>query len=237
MAETVAFVGAAGGTGTTRTTLACAELLARDGHDTAVLDAAYGTQGLADRIDGEIAPDMTELCLEDEPLESGLVDRAVSGGGRLAVCPARAPFSRLAKAKSPEAAERFGARIAEAERGFEYVLVDTPPISANQAVAAATTAGTVAVVCDAPRVESALPRTADRLNDLGVEGFDAVVTRASDHPDGDVCIPRLEAEPPVLDGEETARSALADVIETTTGASVDCGRAGGDGLLEALSFR
>ena len=237
MAETVAFVGATGGAGTTRTTLACAELLAREGNDTAVLDAAYGTQGLADRIDGEIAPDMTELCLEDEPLESGLVDRTIEGGGRVAVCPARAPFSRLAKAKSPEAAERFEARIAEAERGFEYVLIDTPPIAANQAVAAATTAGAVAVVCDASRVESALPRTADRLEDLGVEGFDAVVTRASDHPDGDVCIPRLEAEPPVLGEEETARNALVDVIETTTGASVERGRTGEDGLFEALFFR
>ena len=85
MSETVAFVGAAGGVGTTRVTLSCAELLARNGHDTAVLDAAYGTQGLADRISGPIDPDMTRLCLDETPLEGGLIGRSIDGAGRLAV--------------------------------------------------------------------------------------------------------------------------------------------------------
>ncbi|MCQ4334294.1 ParA family protein [Natronomonas sp. F2-12] len=235
MAETVALVGAAGGVGTTRTTLACAERLAHGGHDTAVLDAAYGTQGLADRIDGEIAPDMTELCIEDEPLESGLLDPAIEGGGRLAVCPARAPFSRLSRAKSPDAAENFEARIAEAERRFEYVLIDTPPIAANQAVAAATGAGRVAVVCDASRVESALPRTADRLEDVGVGTFTAVVTRQAEHPDADVCIPALDAEPPILD--DGAHGAFTEVIEATTGTTLEEEERDGKGFLEALPFK
>lgn len=236
MSETVAFVGAAGGTGTTRVALACAELLARDGHDTAVLDAAYGTQGLADRIEGEIAPDMTELCLEDTPLESGLIDRAIDGSGRLSVCPARAPFARLAEAKTPAAAERFEARIGEATRQFEYVLIDTPPIAANQAVAAATGAETVAVVCDGARGETAVPRTADRLYDIGVEAFTTVVTRTSEHPDADVCVPTLGAEPPVLEeGWTNAHDAIANVLEATTGASVDRERA--DGFLESMPFR
>lgn len=236
MSETVAFVGAAGGTGTTRVTLACAELLARDGHDTAVLDAAYGTQGLADRIEGEIAPDMTELCLEDAPLESGLIDQRIDGGGRLSVCPARAPFSRLAEAKTPEAAERFETRIDEAARRFEYVLIDTPPIAANQAVAAATSAETVAAVCDGARAETVVPRMADRLRDIGIERFTTIVTRASEHPEADVCIPTLGTEPPVLAEEwTTAHDAIANVVETTAGASIEREQSGG--VLGSVPFR
>lgn len=69
--KTCAFVGAAGGAGTTRLTLECAALLAREGRDVVVLDAAYGTQGLADRIPGRVDPDMTALCLDDRPLAGG----------------------------------------------------------------------------------------------------------------------------------------------------------------------
>lgn len=235
MSETVAFVGAVGGAGTTRVTLACAELLARDGRDTAVLDAAYATQGLADRVSGAIAPDMTQLCLEETPLENGLVDRSIDGSGRLAVCPARAPFSRVASAKTPEAAQRFEKRIEAAARQFEYVLVDTPPIAANQAVAAVTGADAVAVVCDERRAESAIPRTADRLVDIGIDEFTTVVTYASEHPDADATIPALAAEPPVIDETITAHNALSAVLEVTMGVRIERKSAGG--LLAALPFR
>lgn len=235
MSETVAFVGAVGGGGTTRVTLACAELLARSGHDVAVLDAAYGTQGLSDRVSGRIDPDMTRLCLEETPLETGLTDRSIEGAGRLATCPARAPFSRLAEAKRPEAAERFGGRIDEAARQFEYVLVDTPPIAANQAVAAATTAGSVAIVCDGARAASAIPRAADRLADIGVEDSLAVVTRTTAHPDADVVVPDLGAEPPVVGETEAAHDALCNVVEATVGVTIE--REGTEGLLSELPFR
>lgn len=233
MSETVAFVGAAGGVGTTRVTLSCAELLARNGHDTAVLDAAYGTQGLADRISGPIDPDMTRLCLDETPLEGGLIGRSIDGAGRLAVCPAHAPFGRLAEAKTTAAAERFESRIDEATRAFEYVLVDTPPIAANQATAAATTADTVAVVCDGARAESAIPRTADRLTDIGTDRDVTVVTHTSEHPDADVSVPSLDAEPPVVDA--TAAGELADVIEAVVGVRIEPETA--DGLLSELPFK
>ncbi len=233
MPETAAFVGAAGGVGTTRVTLGCAELLARDGHDTVVLDAAYGTQGLADRISGPIDPDMTRLCLDEMPLESGLIGRSIDGAGRLAVCPAHAPFSRLAEAKTTAAAERFESRIAEAARAFEYVLVDTPPIAANQAVAAATAVDTVAVVCDDARAESAIPRTADRLADIGVERDTTVVTHTSEHPEADVNVQSFGPEPPVVDA--TATDELADVIEAVLG--VETERKTTEGLLSDLPFR
>ncbi len=235
MARTVAFVGAVGGAGTTRVTLACAELLARDGHDAAVLDAAYATQGLADRTSGAIETDMTQLCLDDAPLERGLVDRPIEGGGRLAVCPARAPFSRLAKAKTPDAAERFERLLEAAARRFEYVFVDTPPIAANQAVAAVTSTDTVAIVCDARRAESAIPRTIDRLADLGIDGFTTVVTCAADHPDADATVPTLNAEPPVLDTSRTAHNSFSDVLAETTGVSLS--RKPPDGFLSTLPFR
>jgi len=200
-----------------------------------VLDAAYATQGLADRIEGEITPDMTELCLEDAPLESGLIDRAIDGGGRLSVCPARAPFCRLAEAKAPEAAERFETRVGEAARRFEHVLIDTPPIAANQAIAAATSADTVAVVCDGARAEAAVPRTADRLQDIGVERFVTVVTRTSEHPEADVCVPDFGAGTVLEEEWTTAHGAIAEVLEVTAGASLDRGRTGG--FLESMPFR
>ncbi|WP_299235811.1 ParA family protein [Natronomonas sp.] len=236
MSETVAFVGAVGGGGTTRLTLACAELLARSGRDVAVLDAAYGTQGLADRVSGRIDPDMTRLCVDDTPLESGLIERSVTAdsGGRLAVCPARAPFCRVAEAKAPEAAERFGARIDEAARRFGYVLIDTPPIAANQAVAAAAGADLVAVVCDGARAASAVPRTIDRLADIGVDESVTVLTRTTGHPDADVTVPDLGEEPPVVGGE-TGRNAVRDVVETTVGVSIE--RESTEGILPDVPFR
>lgn len=167
--DTLALVGAAGGAGTTRLTLECATLLARDGRDVAVLDAAYATQGLADHTPGRIDPDMTALCLEDHPLETGLVDRTLEGAGRLAVCPARAPFERLARAKMPAAAETFADHVESAARAFDHVLVDVPPVAANQAVAAATATDAAVLVGDAARAAAVLPRARDRLLDLDVE--------------------------------------------------------------------
>lgn len=234
MSETIAFVGAAGGAGTTRLTFECAKLLAHEGRDTIVLDAAYGTQGLADRISGRIAPDMTQLCLDDEPLESGTIDQTIDGAGRLAVCPAHAPFERLARAKTVEAAERFEQRIEEATRHFEFVLVDTPPIAANQAVAAVHAVQTIAVVCDSTRAEDAVPRTLDRLLDIGVERSSTLVTGTTEHPDADVTIPTFDASEPALDHDAAAHGALLDVIELLTGVSIE--RHTSDSVLEKLSF-
>ena len=223
--ETCAYVGAVGGAGTTRLTLECAGLLAREGRDVGVLDAAYGTQGLADRTPGRIDPDVTALCLDDAPLAEGLVDLDVGGAGRLAVCPARAPFERIARAKTIEAARAFEDLLAEAARAFDHVLVDTPPLAANPAVAAATGADRVAVVCDADRAAAAVPRLEDRLADVGVSDTRTVVTRTDDHPDADVAVPPLPAEWPATDGE--ARGSVADVVEATLGVEVERDDEGG----------
>ncbi len=235
MAETVAFVGAAGGVGTTRVTLACAELLARDGRDTVVLDAAYETQGIADRISGTISPDMTQLCLSDGPLESGLIDQSIEGAGRFSVCPAHAPFSRLAKAKHPEAAERFETRVKEAQRHFEHVLIDTPPIAANQAVAAVMGVDTVTVVCDEPRADTAVPRTADRLADLGLDEFITVITRSSAHPDADATVPTLDQEAHPVGKTVVPVDAFSGVLEATTGVRISSENA--NGIFDGFPFK
>ncbi len=217
--DSLALCGAAGGVGTTRVTLEAATLLSRDGRDVCVLDAAYGTQGLADRLTGRIDPDMIELCRSETPLEEGLVDRR-AGSGRLAVAPARAPFERIARGKSADAARRFTERIGEAERAFDRVLVDTPPVAANQAVAAVTGADRVAVVCDAARAADAVPRMSDRLADVGVEPAETVVTRTDAHPDADVSIPEFEGSFPAVD-DDPARAAVAELLDETLSVRID----------------
>lgn len=232
--DSLALVGAAGGTGTTRLTLECATLLARDGRDVAVLDAAYGTQGLADHTTGRIEPDMTSACLEDVPIRDALVDRDIEAAGRLAVCPARAPFERLARAKTPEAAEAFERRLDEATRVVDHVIVDTPPVAANQAVAAVNAADRVAVVCDAGRAADAVPRMRDRLEDVDTPADTTVVTRTTDHPDADATVPDFEADLPAVMAGSTAREAIAEVVETAMSVTVEPDESGG--LRETLSF-
>lgn len=183
---TLSLVGAVGGAGTTRTTLECAAFLARTGRDVAVLDAAYATQGLADHCSGRLDTDVTGLCTDDagtRPLAAGLVDVETDDDtGRLAVCPARAPFERLARAKSPEAAQRFASLVETAAESFDHVLVDVPPVAANQAVAAVTTTDRVALVApDTPRGHDGLARQRDRLADVGAPDPETVLTFA----DGD----------------------------------------------------
>jgi len=230
--ESCALVGAAGGVGTTRLSLECAAAVAGAGRDIAVLDAAYGTQGLADHVPGRIDPDMTALCVDDAPLGDGLVDLDVAGAGRLSVCPVRAPFERLARAKAPTAAEAFADRIAEATRAFDAVLVDVPPVAANQAVAAVTAADRVAVVCDAERAAAALPRARDRLADVGADHSLAVVTGTDQHPDADVAVPTFESDWPAVSASADAHDTVAAVVEEALGA--DLPREGDDGLLSSL---
>lgn len=225
--DTLAFVGAAGGVGTTRLTVECGTLLAAEGRDVAVLDAAYGTQGLVDLTPGDVEPDMTELCLSDVPLADGLIDRRTGGAGRFAVCPARAPFERLARAKTMEAARAFESRVAEAARAFEVVLLDVPPVASNQAVAAVNAAETVAVVCDAPRAGAALPRMADRLADVGAGPATNVVTRTDEHPSADATVPTFESDLPAVTDDPGAWNAVADVLAATLGVDVEREEEGG----------
>lgn len=209
--STHALVGAVGGAGTTRCCLELGAVLARAGREVALLDAAYATQGLGDHVPGRVRADITALCTDDRPLEAALYDIEVPAG-RLAACPSRAPFERVARAKTPEAAQRFEERLAEAARTFDHVLVDTPPVAANQAVAAVTTAERVTVVAPAgPRGDDGLARAKDRLADLEVT---AATLRTWAEDGGDAAIPATgttdpTAVPTCATGNGTFQQAVA----------------------------
>lgn len=193
----VALVGAVGGAGTTRVSVEAAAALARDGRDVAILDAAFATQGLADHVDGRLDPDLTALLVEDRPLEEGLVGLGARLDGSVACCPAYAPFARLARAKRVDAAERFEELIAAADGRFDHVLIDTPPVAGNQAIAAVNAADRVALVAPGTaRGRDALPRARDRLADLGVSPALSVATRTEETGAADLAVPESEITAP-----------------------------------------
>lgn len=221
-------MGAAGGVGATRLTVEVGATLARDGRDVAVLDAAFATQGLAGHVEGRIDPDVTATLVarvdgERAPLGDALVEVAAPAG-RLVAAPAFAPFEGLARAKAPEAAEAFEALLAEAADEFDHVLVDTPPVAANQAVAAVTAVDGVALVTlPGGRGIDALQRAEGRLADLGT-GADLVVANRADEgavPDADLAVPEgavvEAAAPSCLDGAAPFAPAVADVAEALLG--------------------
>jgi len=253
-ATTAALVGATGGAGTTRTCLELATALAAGGDDVAVLDAAYDTQGLSRHLSGRLAPDATALVTDasDEPLASGLVDYAPDSGtaaldteelpdrGRVACLPARAPFERLARAKSAEAAQELERRIDEAASAFDRVLVDVPPLGSNPAVAAVMTAERVAVVTPATdRGVDAAQMIRGRLQDVGTTA-DAVVAvdrsgeGAFTKSDADVTVPEFSAETPAGLESEVGVRALADVADAVLGRDLDLPLAAG-GLVETVA--
>jgi septum site-determining protein MinD len=182
---TLAFVGCTGGAGTTRLTVETAATLARGGRSVAVIDAAFGTQGLATYVEGRLDADVTAVAVGDVPVNSALFEWDIDADGRVALCPAHAPFERLARAKSAESAQTLERAIEEVSGRFDHVLLDVPPIASNQAVAAATTAQRRALVVPASRRGSdLLPRQQGRLRDIGAPASAVVATRV-DGDDGD----------------------------------------------------
>jgi septum site-determining protein MinD len=251
---TAALVGATGGAGTTRTCLELATALAAAGDDVAVLDAAYDTQGLARHLPGRLDPDATALVTDegDRPLADGLVEYApdadrdaleadtLSEPGRIACLPARAPFERLARAKTPEAAQELERRIGEAATEFDRVLVDAPPIGANPAVAAVTATERIAVV--APATERGVDATQmirGRLQDVGA-GTDAVVgvdragNRSMPDADADALVPQFTEPVPAALETERGVEAFADVADAVLDRAIDLPLAEG-GLVDTVA--
>lgn len=223
--STAALVGATGGAGTTRLAVELGATLARDGREVAVLDADFATEGLARHCSGRIDPDMTALLVEERPLADGLGEHPATAdlAGRLELCPARAPFERLARAKTADAAQRFESLLAEAASRFDHVLVDAPPVAANQAVAAVTGAQRVAVVAPASeRGVDAVQRTRGRVADVGARVDAVVANRAGpDHPlrSADAAVPTCnssavaDAPASAPDPEATFAPAVAHAAE------------------------
>jgi cellulose biosynthesis protein BcsQ len=237
-AVTAALVGTVGGAGTTRTTVELAATLARDGRAVAVLDAAYATQGLAAHLPGRIDLDLTALVTDraDDPLDAGLVELSLpeTVPGRVACLPARAPFERVARAKTEAAARTLADRIDDAAERFDAVLVDTPPVAANQSIAAVTTAErVVAVTPTTPRGRDALGRTEDRLADIGTT-LDATVavkgpgvtaeSSGGTVPDAGAVLPESPAAPgevPTAVEDDALAAAVADAAAATLGIEPD----------------
>lgn len=205
MTRTAAFVGATGGAGTTRLCVEVAAILSHVGNDVAVLDAAFATQGLARHVPDRIDTDITELLTDDDPeldleheFADAYIEHPVETPGRLALCPTFAPFERFARAKSAQAAQRFESLIEIASNRFDYVIVDTPPIAANQAVATVNAVDTIALVSPASRFGAdAVQAMRGRLADLGTSTNAVIANRADsngDHPLVDaLTVPRNDA--------------------------------------------
>jgi len=236
-----AFVGAAGGAGTTRTTIEVASALAAEGRAVAVLDAAFATQGLADYVPGRIDPDVTALVTDatGADLSTGVYpfDPGREVPGRVDVCPARAPFERIARAKSAAAAQRLEARISTAAERFDHVLVDAPPIASNHAVAAVHAADTVAVITPASRRGAeAVQQCHERLSDVGVDASLVVSVRGALET-ADMVVPAtgatdIESAPACFD-DDAFGAGIERVAAAVTGGNVDAD-ADADGLLGAV---
>jgi MinD-like ATPase involved in chromosome partitioning or flagellar assembly len=221
-----AVVGGAGGAGATRLSVEFAGALARSGRDAAVVDAAFATQGLAAIVPDRIDPDLTRVLTEDRPLEAATTALSLGLPGSVSVAPARAPFERLARAKTSECARRLAERLSTAADRHDAVVVDVPPVGANQALAAVTAAETVAlVVPDTDRGADAVPRMCDRLADVDSEVDAVVANRGSpDTPTvqaADAVVPvseeRTLTNAPAT-GEPTPFSvAVGAAVETVTG--------------------
>ena len=241
--HTLALAGATGGAGTTRTAVELATVGARAGHDVVVVDAAYATQGLSEYVSGRIGTDLTTL-LTDEPdgsLSTATYPIAVDDptdtlDGRADVVPARAPFERVARAKTAEAARALERRIDEATDAYDAVIVDTPPVASNQAVAVVTTVDRVAAVRPAtPHGRDALARLYGRVADVGssvdatvaVARTDTTATDADEPTDGaldasiGVTNSPVAAAPTTATATDAYTGAVVDAYETLFGTSLD----------------
>lgn len=203
--STLALVGVAGGVGTTRTAVEMAATLGRADRSVAVVDTAFATQGLATYVEGRLTDDVTAVAVGDATIRDALYDADYDVPGRVAFAPAHAPFERLARAKTPEAARRVETAVADAADRFDYILLDVPPVAANQSVAALTTADTRALVVPATgRGRDLLPRQRGRVRDLDAPA-DAVLATRTD-ADGVTAI--ADADYGIPDGGPAAPTAL-----------------------------
>ncbi len=227
MTRIVAVVGTAGGVGTTRLTVEYGATLARAGRDVAIVDANFATQGLRSYVDEQVTTDVTALLTEEASLGEVLYDAPVDLPGRLALAPARAPFERLARAQTAGAAQRLERQLAASSLSHDVVLVDTPPLSGNHAVASVNAAEKVVLVTpDTPRGRDGLALLRGRLEDIG-ETADVVLrnwergclSEGTPIPESDV---KMAAGAPVcVTPDDTFAPAVAAAVEETLDVSLD----------------
>jgi cellulose biosynthesis protein BcsQ len=223
---TLAVVGAVGGAGTTRTAVELAAIGALCGRSVTVVDAAYATQGLSEYVSGRIAPDLTRLLVDDtdRPLRDATYRIEGDWPGTLSVVPVRAPFERLARAKAAAPARALASRIEEARTTADHVVVDTPPVATNPAVAAVTAAERVAAVTPGTdHGRDALQRLRGRLADVGAER-DVTIATGESIAAADAVLPDPDpsAMRPVVDQRNGAYAvAVAAAFQTCFETTVD----------------
>jgi len=222
-----ALVGATGGAGTTRLTVETASVLAASGYDVAVFDAAFQTQGLASYAPTAIEADITALLTGETDLDSALVEQPTELPGTLSFCAASAPFERLARAKTAGAAKQFEQQLAAAALSHDVVLVDTPPIGGNQAIAAVNAADHVGIVTpDSPRGRDGLALARERLADIGAPEPAVVANRSDGSLDADATVPTAETTDPrewpaAVPADEQFTPAVLELIEALLGLTPD----------------
>lgn len=225
-ADVAALVGATGGAGTTRLSLETGALLTRVGERVAVFDAAFGTQGLVDHVEERIAAGVVDILTGEADPADAMVERSTAGDGTLHLAPARAPFGGIARGKTEAAAREFESTLRAAADRYDRVLVDTPPLAANQAVAGVAAADRVAVVAPATaRGVDAVQRVRGRIEDVGASVDATVGNRAPPgEPVGefDVVVPESDrvapgAVPVADEGDGAFAAAVADTVEAVVG--------------------
>lgn len=241
----VALVGATGGSGTTRTAVELATSVARNSLSVLVIDAAFATQGLSEFVTGRITPDVTTLITAEPstPVQSSTVQpssiaeaiqsdenrtESSNSPGTIEFLPSYAPFERIARAKTPAAAERFEELAEEASEWYDIILLDVPPVAANQAIAAVTVADTVVgITPGSEHGRDALVRLRERLADLDtaldasicVDLHDTGPISTTDHS-----IPQTEyalSAAPTCLTDDRYGEALVDVAAACLGYSFD----------------
>ncbi|GAA0648991.1 AAA family ATPase [Salarchaeum japonicum] len=240
--RTAAFVGTVGGAGTTRACLETGARLAAADRDTLVLDLDFDTQGLARHVRGDIDADATMLLTDpDAALADARYDHALDAPGRLALVPAHAPFGRVAAAKTVDAARRLRGILDAARRDFDHVILDTPPVASNPAVAAVTDADRVALVFPGtPRGTDATARERGRLADVGASADALVATRTTPDaapPDADHALPDLADEPVAAAATPGTTAARATGLLAERLFDLDLDREEPAGRLDALRRR
>ena len=225
---TATLVGVAGGAGATRLATETAAVLARDGASVGVFDAAFATQGLSQHVAGRIDPDATAVLAGDADPADARHDLAPGAPGDLAAYPAFAPFTRLAEAKTTAAAQQFERVLDDLAATHDCVLVDAPPVAANQAVAAVTASDAVAgVVPPGDRGVDSLQRVRGRLADVGADCDFVVANRQSERPpDADLAVPEhgetgIPTEPAALDGTGAFAESVAALAEALFDRQID----------------
>jgi cellulose biosynthesis protein BcsQ len=245
-AQTAALVGATGGAGTTRLCVELAATLARAERDVALVDAALATQGVEQYLPGHVDRDLTRLLRDPDadPTTAG-VSLPVEAAGTVRVWPAYAAFAGIARAETPAAAERLGEVVDALSATADHVLIDTPPVASNAAVATVTAADRVGLLAPASdRGTDALERVRGRIDDVGTS-VDCTV--ANERPgadaasDADVTVPesdtRAVVDAPVCDDPGTGpfppavAAAAESLLDASLSLSFPDGGRFGDGLL------